>query len=164
MAPPIPPLPNIPFTLLDLLDILLVAYLVYQAYRLVNGTRAVNLVRGIAIFVVVWLLAQLLGLAALSMVLGQLGTVGFFALVVLFQPELRGALDGRRTNVGNTVRAWAVDLGQEPERAAAIFLALTRAEVYLELVESWHWTPQAYEDWLAGALQAQLLRPENPGR
>ncbi|MFC6592129.1 diadenylate cyclase CdaA [Deinococcus lacus] len=93
MAPPIPPLPNIPFTLLDLLDILLVAYLVYQAYRLVNGTRAVNLVRGIAIFVVVWLLAQLLGLAALSMVLGQLGTVGFFALVVLFQPELRGALE-----------------------------------------------------------------------
>lgn len=77
--------------------------------------------------------------------------------------ELGEALEGRRGNVGKTVRAWAADFGQEPERAAATFLALTRAEVYLELVEAWHWTPQAYEDWLAGTLQAQWSRPEPTG-
>ncbi|WP_409996701.1 diadenylate cyclase CdaA [Deinococcus sp. Marseille-Q6407] len=79
--------------LLDLVDIALVTFVLYQGYRLVAGTRAVNLVRGIAVFLVVWFVAQLLGLVALSSLLGQVGTIGIFALVVLFQPELRAALE-----------------------------------------------------------------------
>jgi AcrR family transcriptional regulator len=70
--------------------------------------------------------------------------------------ELAGALTGRRTNLGRILQSWAADAGLDPERTAALFLTLTRAEVYLELVEEWHWTPQQYEDWLAGTLKAQL--------
>ena len=70
--------------------------------------------------------------------------------------ELAEALGGRRTNLGRTLRAWATEFGQDPERAAAIFLATTRAEVYLELVEEWRWSPQRYEDWLAETLKVQL--------
>lgn len=79
--------------LLDLLDIALVAFVLYQGYRLVAGTRTINLVRGIAVFLVAWFVAQLLGMPALSTLLGQVGTIGIFALVVLFQPELRAALE-----------------------------------------------------------------------
>ena len=91
------PLPQLsllpPLGLLDLADIALVAFVLYQGYQLVSGTRAVNLVRGIAVFLVVWFVAQLLGMVALSTLLGQVGTIGIFALVVLFQPELRAALE-----------------------------------------------------------------------
>jgi hypothetical protein len=47
--------------------------------------------------------------------------------------------------------------GLTPERAAAIYLALTRAEVYLELVEVFGWSPDDYEAWLADTLKQQLL-------
>ncbi|WP_309571311.1 diadenylate cyclase CdaA [Deinococcus sp.] len=77
----------------DVLDILLVTFLVYQAYLLVAGTRAVNVVRGIVVFAGVWVAALLLNLTTLSYLLGRAGTVGLFALVVLFQPELRAALE-----------------------------------------------------------------------
>lgn len=77
----------------DILDVLLVAFLIYQGYLLVVGTRAVNVLRGILVFAGVWVAAQLLGLTTLSYLLGRAGTVGLFALVVLFQPELRAALE-----------------------------------------------------------------------
>lgn len=77
----------------DVLDVLLVAFLIYQGYLLVVGTRAVNVLRGILVFAGVWVAAQLLGLTTLSYLLGRAGTVGLFALVVLFQPELRAALE-----------------------------------------------------------------------
>ncbi|WP_051363633.1 diadenylate cyclase CdaA [Deinococcus murrayi] len=77
----------------DVLDVLLVAFLVYQGYLLVVGTRAVNVLRGIVVFAGVWAAAELLGLTTLSYILGRAGTVGLFALVVLFQPELRAALE-----------------------------------------------------------------------
>lgn len=84
----------------DVLDIVLVAFLVYQGYLLLAGTRAVNVVRGILVFAGVWFAARLLGLTTLSYLLGRAGTVGLFALIVLFQPELRAALERVGTRVG----------------------------------------------------------------
>ena len=63
---------------------LLVAFLIYQGYLLVVGTRAVNVVRGILVFAGVWVVSKVLGLATLSYLLDRAGTVGLFALVVLF--------------------------------------------------------------------------------
>nr|WP_264777449.1 diadenylate cyclase CdaA [Deinococcus aetherius] len=80
-------------TLQDVLDVLLVTFLIYQGYLLVVGTRAVNVVRGILVFAGVWVISKVLGLATLSYLLDRAGTVGLFALVVLFQPELRAALE-----------------------------------------------------------------------
>ncbi|WP_165795336.1 TetR/AcrR family transcriptional regulator [Deinococcus koreensis] len=72
--------------------------------------------------------------------------------------ELREALAGRRSTVGATIRSWAGDFRMPPERAAALYLALTRAEVYLELVAEQGWTPAEYEAWLASLLKSQFLR------
>ncbi len=77
----------------DLLDIFLVALVFYLAYRLMAGTRALNLVRGVLIYLVVWFLANLFGLSTLSWLLGNAAALGAFALVVVFQPELRGFLE-----------------------------------------------------------------------
>lgn len=73
--------------------------------------------------------------------------------------ELQTALSGRRKSVSawleETVPSLKPDLTFE--QICAIYLAVTRAEVYQELVEEWGWTPDAYEAWLAGALKQQLL-------
>ena len=86
----------------DILDVLLVAAVIYQGYLLVSGTRAVNVLRGVLIFAAFWLASSLLQLSALNYLLGRAGTVGLFALVVVFQPELRAALErlGRPRNRG----------------------------------------------------------------
>lgn len=77
----------------DLLDIFLVGVLLYSLYRILAGTRALNLVRGVLIYLATWFLASLLGLSTLSWILGNAATLGAFALIVVFQPELRGLLE-----------------------------------------------------------------------
>lgn len=73
--------------------------------------------------------------------------------------ELKQAQDGRRQNVGRVIRASYPLLRQniKEAHAIAVYLALTRPEVYQELVDSAGWTPDAYEAWLTEALQQQLL-------
>lgn len=77
----------------DALDVLLVALFFYSLWRLLSDTRTANLVRGLLVFLLVWFLSGLLGLRTLSWLLGNAATLGAFALVVVFQPELRGLLE-----------------------------------------------------------------------
>jgi len=73
--------------------------------------------------------------------------------------ELNDALQGRREAldrfIAASVHMFRRDVTQR--EAAAIYLALTQAEVYQELVERWGWTPDDYETWLARTLKQQLL-------
>ncbi len=73
--------------------------------------------------------------------------------------ELQEALHGRRTYLSNAINEMASMLRPDltPGRAAAIYLGLTRPEVYQELVNVFGWTPNEYEAWLAAILKQQLL-------
>lgn len=73
--------------------------------------------------------------------------------------ELQDALDGRRNGMRNFVQAIAPILrtGLDIDQAVAIYLALTRAELYQELVDIAGWSPDQYEQWLADLLRQQLL-------
>ncbi|MFD1095148.1 diadenylate cyclase CdaA [Salegentibacter chungangensis] len=75
--------------ILDILDIVFIAALLYYIYKLVKGTVAVNIFVGIVIIYLVWKLTQLLQMELLSSVLGQFIGVGMFALIVVFQQEIR---------------------------------------------------------------------------
>jgi diadenylate cyclase len=81
------------FTPLDVLDIVLVAVLLYQGYKLVSNSRTINLVRGLVVFTLAWYGSSVLDLRTVHFILGQIATVGFFALIVVFQPELRAVLE-----------------------------------------------------------------------
>ncbi len=73
--------------------------------------------------------------------------------------ELDDSLAGRRVGLDRFVAA-SVDMlrdGLTQKQAAAIFRALTQAELYEELVERDEWSPDAYEQWLANLLKQQLL-------
>lgn len=76
-------------TFVDVLDILLVAVLLFYLYRLVKGTVAINIFVGIVIIYLIYKLTDALDMDVLSNILGNFISVGFFALIVVFQQEIR---------------------------------------------------------------------------
>ena len=95
------------FRLIDVLDIIIVAYLVYKILGFIQETRAQQLVRGLVVLGIVFFLSDFLKLYLLNWLLRNFVTMGFFALIVLFQPELRRGLEqlGRRNIVSGQFRS-----------------------------------------------------------
>lgn len=75
--------------ILDVIDILLVAGLTYYLYRLVKGTAAINIFIGIVIIYVIYSITVTLKMELLSRALGAFTGAGVFALIVVFQQEIR---------------------------------------------------------------------------
>lgn len=75
--------------LLDIIDVFLVALLLYELYNLVKGTAAINILIGIMAVFVGWRLVKALEMELLTEILGAFISVGFIALIVVFQPEIR---------------------------------------------------------------------------
>ncbi|RMA57837.1 diadenylate cyclase [Ulvibacter antarcticus] len=75
--------------IIDIVDIVLVALLLYYVYKLVKGTVAINIFVGIVIMYGIWKLTELLEMELLSKILGGFLGVGMFALIVVFQQEIR---------------------------------------------------------------------------
>lgn len=95
------------FRLIDVLDIVIVAYLVYKILGFIQETRAQQLVRGLVVLGIVFFLSDFLNLYLLNWLLRNFVTMGLFALIVLFQPELRRGLEqlGRRNIVSGQFRS-----------------------------------------------------------
>lgn len=75
--------------LLDVIDIVLVAYLMFEIYNLIKGTAAIRIFIGIVTVFLIWRLVRILQMEMLSEILGAFISVGFIALIVVFQPEIR---------------------------------------------------------------------------
>ncbi len=82
-----------PLRVWDLIDILIVALVIYQALLLIRGTRAVQLVIGLAVLFGAYIVSRWLGLYTLQWLLSYIGLVVPIALLILFQPELRRMLE-----------------------------------------------------------------------
>tara|TARA_B100000941_G_scaffold288246_1_gene264797 strand:+ start:59 stop:838 length:780 start_codon:yes stop_codon:yes gene_type:complete len=76
-------------SLLDIIDIVLVTILLFYLYKLLRGSVAINIFIGIVIIYLIWKLTDLLNMSVLSNLLGKFISVGFFALIVVFQQEIR---------------------------------------------------------------------------
>ncbi|RDI37518.1 diadenylate cyclase CdaA [Falsibacillus pallidus] len=85
------------FTVLDylsnIIDILLVWFVIYKLIMVIRGTKAVQLLKGIFVIIVVRSLSGFLGFNTLSWMMEQALTWGFLAIIIIFQPELRRALE-----------------------------------------------------------------------
>ena len=77
----------------DVLDILIVAAILYKVYEMLQDTRAITLVKGLIVLMIVTLVAGLLELHVISWLLQKTVTLLFVALPIVFQPELRRALE-----------------------------------------------------------------------
>lgn len=86
------PLEFLEVRIIDVLDIVLVAILLYYIYKLVKGTAAINIFTGIVIVYLIWKLTDILQMKVLSNILGGFISVGVFALIVVFQQEIRKLL------------------------------------------------------------------------
>jgi diadenylate cyclase len=81
------------FDFAALFDIALVATIIYYLLLLAKGTRAMQVLKGVAVLLAVMKLAQWAGLETLQWIIGQALFASAIVFVVLFQPELRAALD-----------------------------------------------------------------------
>ncbi|MBR7088611.1 MAG: diadenylate cyclase CdaA [Mogibacterium sp.] len=95
----------------DVIDILIVAYILYRVLGMIKETRAQQLFRGILLIVGVFLASELFDLSLLNWLLTRLITVGLIGVMILFQPEIRRALEqiGRRGVLTSQFR----DVGKE---------------------------------------------------
>ncbi|MFK2827070.1 diadenylate cyclase CdaA [Bacillus sp. B190/17] len=118
------------FTVLDYLsnalDILLVWFVFYKILMIIRGTKAVQLVKGIFVIIVVRGLSGLFGLDTLSWIMEQALTWGFLAVIIIFQPEVRRALEqlGRGGFFSRNVM-------QEDQEQRDLIEALTKSVSYM---------------------------------
>ncbi|MEG2068719.1 MAG: diadenylate cyclase CdaA [Acidaminococcaceae bacterium] len=80
-------------TILDLMDIIVVTYFLYRLYQMLKNTRAASLVKGLLVLLLATLASKWLNLHVINWLLEKSMTVVMVALPVVFQPELRRALE-----------------------------------------------------------------------
>lgn len=118
------------FTFIDYLsnaiDILLVWYVVYKLLMVIRGTKAVQLLKGIFVIVIVRAVSGLFGLSTLSWIMEQALTWGFLAVIIIFQPEVRRALE----QLGRG-RFFSRNAIQEDEEQRKIIEALLKSVRYM---------------------------------
>lgn len=108
----------------DLLDIALVSFLIYKLIILVRDTRAVQLLKGIVLLVIFYILSAQFDLRTLTFILKNIFQVGIISLVILFQPELRRMLE----KVGRTqVSAFHVFNIEGTEKKTEVWFNAIRA-------------------------------------
>lgn len=77
----------------DILDILITTFVIYKILEFIKETRAQQLLKGLLVLVATYFISDFLDLQVIHWFLGATFTVGLFALVVIFQPELRRGLE-----------------------------------------------------------------------
>lgn len=84
-------LPKIGIT--DIIEILIIAFAIYHVINWVKQTRAWMLVKGLIVLLVLWLIASILNLNVILWIFFKSINVGIIALIIVFQPEFRKALE-----------------------------------------------------------------------
>ncbi len=80
-------------SLANIVDILLVWFVIYKAIGYIRGTKAVQLLKGIFVILIIKFASDVLGLDTLGWIMQQAITWGFLAIIIIFQPEFRRALE-----------------------------------------------------------------------
>lgn len=81
----------------DVIDIFIVSFMFYKLFALIRGTRATQLIKGILFIFIGSKLSEFFKLYTISWILNNAVTVGFIAILIVFQPELRRILE----HIGN---------------------------------------------------------------
>jgi diadenylate cyclase len=109
-----------------IIDILLVWFVIYKLIMLIRGTKAVQLLKGITVILAVWFISSYFGLNTLQWLMNQALTWGFLAIIIIFQPELRRALE----QLGRG-KLFARSAAQEEDDMNKTIEAITKAVQYM---------------------------------
>lgn len=102
---------------IDLLDIFIVAYLIYKIIFWIKETRAWTLLKGILVIFIFYIFASVLKLNTITWILTNTISVGIIAIIVVFQPELRRALE--QLGKGKMFELFAKDSDNNDEKATS---------------------------------------------
>ena len=104
----------------NIIDIALISFVLYRLLLIIRGTRAMQVLRGLVVTVVIFFVADQMGLSAMSWVLRNAMALGVITLFIVFQPEMRrglaqiggsnilsGSVGGNELVIGELVRAVA---------------------------------------------------------
>ena len=126
-------------TLLDLLDILIIAVLIYNILLLIKGTRAMQMITGILVLLLAYYVANLFNLRAFRSFLEEIFFYFPFAVIVLFQSELRKALASFAKNPFSTVMTSSHQLSHQVSPVVKAALTLSSKTVgALIIIERQH--------------------------
>lgn len=100
---------------LDVVDIILVAMIIYYIYNLIRGTIALNILLGLVIIYAVYLVVKQAHMRLLTEILNGFISVGFIALIVVFQQEIRRflLLIGRNASLQKNKAWWSFLFGRK---------------------------------------------------
>ena len=105
----------------DFIDSALVTIILFYAFRFIRDRRAGKLIVGVVLLVAVQVLSEICGLGTINFLLGNFFEVGVLAIIILFQPELRSALE---------------KVGSEPLRSLKMIGEKNSAQKRNQLVDS----------------------------
>lgn len=106
------------FQFKDAVDIIIVALLIYGVIKLVRETRAGQLVKGLFLLVILFIISSYFNLVMVSRVLAYFFQFAFVAILIVFQPEIRKALEQvGRNNVGQSIAAVVTGRDRSYDRA-----------------------------------------------
>ena len=77
----------------NILDILVVWFIIYKLIQLLRRTKAIQLLKGVAVFIAIRFFSEIVGLHTLSWLMDQVIIYGVIAGIVIFQPEIRRGLE-----------------------------------------------------------------------
>ncbi len=80
-------------TITDFIDIAIIAFVFYTFIRLVQKTRAEQLIKGLVFIVIFWRISAVVGLQMVNFLIENMMTIGLVAIIIVFQPELRRILE-----------------------------------------------------------------------
>jgi diadenylate cyclase len=109
----------------DYVDILILSFVVYQLLKLTKETRASQVLKGFGVIIVAAQICAWLDLSGVAWMLNYIVSAGAIALVILFQPELRRALE--RLGAGRLLDNTAIRPGMEEADAARVADEIARA-------------------------------------
>ena len=113
-------------TFINIMDVLLVWFVVYQLIKVVKGTKAVQLLKGIFAIFIARILTDIFDLSTLGWMIEQVLRYGFLAIIIIFQPELRRALE----QLGRG-RLFARTMLEEEEERKRLLEALSKSVSYM---------------------------------
>ena len=131
--------------IVNLIDIAIVAWLLYYFIKVIAGTKIMILVRGVLTFILIELIANMIGLTTISWLINQIITYGVIAVVVIFSPEIRTGLErlGRATDFFSTtqisaeeqmIRAFVKSVEYMSPRKIGALVAIQRVRTLQEYI------------------------------
>lgn len=108
----------------DVLDIVIVTILIYYVFHFVRQRRAGKLALGIIILLFAMALSSILGMGVLSYILKMIFDVGLIAIIVIFQPELRSALEKVGGNFRSLKNITEAEVAAEEKMVDELLLAV----------------------------------------